>query len=485
MDRILSKAAPSVMFLLLIAVSVNAQKRIVNGTSVDISERPYQAFIYSVNADGTTSNKGSGVIINNVWVLTAAHVVYGVDASNLRISTGSNQPLGDLNTSRVQQVIIHNDYDNDDSLSDNDIALIKLTKALTFGTNRQGIDVSQTKNYYSSVTATVSGWGLTSQEVTSFPSSLQKADVVVKSNTGNFLTSEPSSTHTYYGDSGGPLTLTSNSTDKLIGIVKGVFGTTSDHLYYYTNAGCYYDWIKENIGENTIKGSDIMGSSGTYTIDINGEYTVEVNGILNIVSNSGKRLTLSSNGNGNGNIYVYMDGDLVASRSIWVGVPIIYGVQVDGIYLRLIKYGAEQHINKTEWTIGSNVFTAYNDFIYNPYFTNSSTSQEIKVSVKATNQYGTSEPYSTTLYGSGKGTLSLSRVGSSNVFSVTSSDDGTNNVSAISYQLVNTSNGLTVGVGSVGSQDGEIDLSSVEKGLYMLKLTTYGNGSNSFKISVR
>jgi len=287
MDRILSKAAPSVMFLLLIAVSVNAQKRIVNGTSVDISERPYQAFIYSVNADGTTSNKGSGVIINNVWVLTTAHVVYGVDASNLRISTDSNQPLGDLNTSRVQQVIIHNDYYNDNSLSDNDIALIKLTKALTFGTNGQGIDVSQTKNYYSSVTATVSGWGPTSQEVTSFPSSLQKADVVVKSNTGNFLMSEPSSTHTYYGDSGDPLTLTSNSTDKLIGIVKGVFGTTSDYLYYYTNAGCYYDWIEENIGENSIKGSDIMGSSGTYTIDINGEYTVEVNGILNIVSNSG------------------------------------------------------------------------------------------------------------------------------------------------------------------------------------------------------
>lgn len=67
----------------------NAQLRIIGGSAVDISQRPYQAAIF---INGTFA--GGGVIISPYYILTAAHVVCAtgqvtpLPPSSLKVSVG-------------------------------------------------------------------------------------------------------------------------------------------------------------------------------------------------------------------------------------------------------------------------------------------------------------------------------------------------------------------------------------------------------------
>ena len=75
-----------IISFLLLFISCNAlqaQLKIIGGSAVDITQRPYQAAIF-VNGQFN----GGGVILNNQWILTAAHVVYGHSASSISVSTG-------------------------------------------------------------------------------------------------------------------------------------------------------------------------------------------------------------------------------------------------------------------------------------------------------------------------------------------------------------------------------------------------------------
>ncbi|WP_297908549.1 trypsin-like serine protease [uncultured Parabacteroides sp.] len=59
------------VLLLLVICNIHilrAQQRIIGGQSIDISQAPYQVAIF------TDYGFGGGVIINNQWILTAAHV---------------------------------------------------------------------------------------------------------------------------------------------------------------------------------------------------------------------------------------------------------------------------------------------------------------------------------------------------------------------------------------------------------------------------
>lgn len=73
----------SFLFLFVSCNILHAQQRIIGGSAVDISQRPYQAAIFT---DGEFN--GGGVILNNQWILTAAHVINGYSASSISVCTG-------------------------------------------------------------------------------------------------------------------------------------------------------------------------------------------------------------------------------------------------------------------------------------------------------------------------------------------------------------------------------------------------------------
>ena len=73
------------LILLVMSMVVHAQQRIIGGSAVNITERPYQAAVF---VNGTFN--GGGVIISNRWILTAAHVVAGLydSYSDVKVYTG-------------------------------------------------------------------------------------------------------------------------------------------------------------------------------------------------------------------------------------------------------------------------------------------------------------------------------------------------------------------------------------------------------------
>lgn len=114
-----------ILILLIASMTLYAQEKIIGGSTADISERPYQAAIYT---EGNFN--GGGVIINNQWILTAAHVVNKSVASGVTVSTGFTNLNNDTGRSTVSQIILH---------PSSDIALLKLNTPLTFSSVRQPI----------------------------------------------------------------------------------------------------------------------------------------------------------------------------------------------------------------------------------------------------------------------------------------------------------------------------------------------------------
>lgn len=89
--------------LLCLSIVVQAQQRIIGGSTANITERPYQAAIY---VNGTFN--GGGVIIGSRWILTAAHVVRNQSADKIQIYTGYTNLNNATTRSAAKRVIIHN-----------------------------------------------------------------------------------------------------------------------------------------------------------------------------------------------------------------------------------------------------------------------------------------------------------------------------------------------------------------------------------------
>lgn len=133
------------------------------------------AEIFGRKANDPYMHLGGGAILNERWILTAAHVVDDIDINLSEVSTGNNNPSKDNNKSSIEAIYIHPNYIYTKENKDNDVALIKLSEPLVFGPNRQAIKLSQITQYPDNTVATISGWGRTSLESQSHPTMLQTA----------------------------------------------------------------------------------------------------------------------------------------------------------------------------------------------------------------------------------------------------------------------------------------------------------------------
>ncbi|VDI26252.1 Hypothetical predicted protein [Mytilus galloprovincialis] len=97
--------------------------KIVGGSDADISEYPWQVSLQLRNS-GSWYHICGGSIINNKWVVTAAHCVDGSATNNLRIAAGTTQLSDTSRTVRtLSRVIMHPSYSGSAAGYPNDIAL--------------------------------------------------------------------------------------------------------------------------------------------------------------------------------------------------------------------------------------------------------------------------------------------------------------------------------------------------------------------------
>ncbi|XP_066230235.1 kallikrein-7-like [Saccopteryx leptura] len=250
-------AGPSLSPLLVVLLSLalgsarqggsDTENRIIDGVPCPRGSHPWQVALLK----GSQLHCG-GVLINQQWVLTAAHCKmseYNVHLGSDQLSTGRAQRI------RATKSFVHPSYSTETHV--NDIMLVKLGHPARLSSAVNTINLP-THCDPPGTSCTVSGWGtITSPDVT-YPSKLMCTDIKLisfddcKQVYKDLLAKSMlcagipnSKTNACNGDSGGPLVCKGT----LQGLVSwGTFpcGQPNDPGVY-TQVCKYMDWIKQTM----------------------------------------------------------------------------------------------------------------------------------------------------------------------------------------------------------------------------------------------
>ncbi|WP_083860125.1 serine protease [Bradyrhizobium diazoefficiens] len=236
-------------------------RRIVNGNPTEISRHPWQVALNINGPDGKVYLCG-GSLVNQRWVLTAAHCFPTTTASDVRVKFGVTDYVGEGSWQSVDRVIIHPEYKT--ALHENDIAMVRLRVAIS-GNLADTIPLARADQPMDGSRLEVTGWGATSEGGT-VSTILQVAEVpyvglqdcnAPAAYNGTIVDTmvcageKEGGVDSCQGDSGGPLVLRQGSGPILVGVVAYGEGCARKLKYgVYTRVGAYRDWIGSNINAN-------------------------------------------------------------------------------------------------------------------------------------------------------------------------------------------------------------------------------------------
>ncbi|XP_030554701.1 trypsin beta [Drosophila novamexicana] len=223
--------------------------RIVGGTATTIGSFPWQI---SLQRNGGHSCGGS--IYNSKIIVTAAHCLQSVSASSLQIRAGSSYWNSGGVVVKVASFRNHEGYNANTMV--NDIAIIKLSSALSFTSNIKSIGLASSAPA-NGASASVSGWGTQSSGSSSIPTQLQYVNVNIVSQSvcgsssygygseikSTMICAAASGKDACQGDSGGPLV----SGGVLVGVVSWGYGCAySNYPGVYADVAVLRNWVINN-----------------------------------------------------------------------------------------------------------------------------------------------------------------------------------------------------------------------------------------------
>lgn len=238
--------------------------RIVGGEGATAGSWPWQVSIH-----WRRSHICGGTLINNQWVLTAAHCIATNTLSDWTLYLGRETQAG-LNANEVSrsltQIIVHPNYNN--TLFNNDIALMKLNAQVTFTNFIRPICLaSNASQFFNDTSCWITGWGkVTSNQSLPATSKLQEVQVPVIGNnqcgcsyiptdatiTSKMICAGQENKGACQGDSGGPLQCNQNSRWIQAGITSfGIPCATAGFPEVYARVSEFQAWITEQISETT------------------------------------------------------------------------------------------------------------------------------------------------------------------------------------------------------------------------------------------
>lgn len=242
-----------------------ADPQIIGGEPADPGEYPFMAAILNENNTGTDYNKQfcGGSLIDDDWVLTAAHCVEGAAASQLAVAVGRTVLSSNEGQRRaVAAVFVHPDFGEPTGLA-HDAALLRLAAPVSIapitlaGAADDGFEAAGTP-------LTVIGWGSTTAKGRpSYPDELREVVVPAVSDAScsavygksldqpTMLCAGAPGIDSCYGDSGGPLFATSGGTPVQMGIVSWGNGCAKKRfpgVYSEVNNSSIRGWITATSG---------------------------------------------------------------------------------------------------------------------------------------------------------------------------------------------------------------------------------------------
>ncbi|KAK2848575.1 hypothetical protein Q5P01_008409 [Channa striata] len=249
--------------------------RILGGEVAFHGNWPWQAVV------ACSSFFCGGSLINNQWVLTAAHCSPSEDITKMQVVLGRYRlfiPASSEMFLRVTQIINHPDYV--DGYSDNDVSLLKLSSVVTFTNYILPVCLaSSDSTYYSGTSTWVTGWGDIGSEGVLLPApyNLREVEVPIVGNrqcncdygvgtiTDNMMCagSPAEGKGPCQGDDGGPLVNKQNSRWIIGGVVISGSGCGLPNLPgVFIRVSQYQSWINSHITSDP-PGFVTFNSNGT------------------------------------------------------------------------------------------------------------------------------------------------------------------------------------------------------------------------------
>ncbi|XKL66668.1 hypothetical protein PGB90_010088 [Kerria lacca] len=253
---------------------INQEIRIVGGMPTGVNRYPWVArLVY----DGKFHCGAS--LINNDYVLTAAHCVRRLKRSKIRVILGDHDQtvISDSESvmRAVSSIVRHRHFDVNSY--NHDIALLKLRKPVNFSKTVRPVCLPPEGLDPAGMTGTVVGWGRTSEGGT-LASVIQEVQVPILTLnqcrnskykptriTPNMICAGKGVQDSCQGDSGGPLLVNSSGNDKLelAGIVSwGVGCGRPGYPGVYTRVNRYLDWVKRNMRDTCLCNGGLLSWSG-------------------------------------------------------------------------------------------------------------------------------------------------------------------------------------------------------------------------------
>nr|XP_023019186.1 trypsin-1-like isoform X1 [Leptinotarsa decemlineata] len=232
--------------------------RIVGGVETMINEYVWMtALMYG------KSFYCGGSLINNKYVLTAAHCVNGFNKDRITAVFLDHDRSSSTETKtisrKIKNILRHRGYGSGGNYN-NDIALLQLDQELNLTGMLKPVCLPPTGKSFTGYEGIVTGWGAT-KEHGQTSSKLREVKVPIMSNidcrkTGyknritdnmmcaGFLKGEKDSCQ---GDSGGPLHIVNGTSHQVVGIVSWGEGCAAPNFPgVYTRVNRYISWIRSN-----------------------------------------------------------------------------------------------------------------------------------------------------------------------------------------------------------------------------------------------
>lgn len=144
--------------LCLAVIAVGAfhidDERIVGGQEAERGQFPY---IVSLRRNTGRLHFCGGSIINNRFVVSAAHCMTGFQPNNVQIAVGANRNTGDGILHTINTVVIHPGYHR--PTFSNDICILQVRVPIEFNQFVHPINLPRVDMPDNNLPLTVSGWG--------------------------------------------------------------------------------------------------------------------------------------------------------------------------------------------------------------------------------------------------------------------------------------------------------------------------------------
>ncbi|XP_061568346.1 trypsin I-P1-like [Cololabis saira] len=262
-------------------LNTKTSTRIVGGEDAPAGSWPWQVSLHR------RSHFCGGSLINDRWVLTAAHCFPSTSTSGLIVYLGrdAQQSVNFNEVSRsVDLVITHSGYDA--NTLDNDIALLRLSSAVTFTDHIKPVCLAAEGSVFTAGELSwVTGWGTIESDVSlPFPQRLQEVNVPVVSSpqcnsvygliTDNMICAglDEGGKDSCQGDSGGPMVNKNSTRWVQSGVVSFGRGCADPGIPgVYARVSQYQSWISSRVsGEQpgfiTFGGDFSTGAAGSSVV---------------------------------------------------------------------------------------------------------------------------------------------------------------------------------------------------------------------------